>query len=301
MNRLDGMRVLLAVIDEGNLSRAGRRLRMPLSTVSRRISELETELGARLLTRDNRTLGVTDAGRDYAEACRRILDDMEQAERTARGEYQMPQGELVITTPVVFGRLHLLPIIVEFLQHYPAITIRLVQADRVVSLLDDHVDVALRIGKLPDNRLVAVPLGEVDRLVCASPAYLQEHGTPKQLAELSSHACIAFDNPAGHDNWLFEGAAGKHRVSLTPRLRVNTVEAALDAARAGLGLVRLFSYQVIPALQQGELVRVLDQLEPETQPIHLVYAHQGAVPLKLRAFIDFARPRLRERSHLMRL
>ena len=178
MDRLEAMAVLLAVIDTGSLSAAGRRLGMPLTTVSRKIANLEARLGTRLLTRSSRRASPTEAGRAYAAACRRILEAVGEAERAAAGEYRAPRGSLAITAPIVFGRLHVLPVAAEFLETYPEIDLRMILADRVVDLLEDQVDVAVRIGELPDSRLVATRIGAIRRIVCAAPAYLAVRGTP---------------------------------------------------------------------------------------------------------------------------
>ena len=201
-------------------------------------------------------------------------------------------GELVITAPIVFGRVHLLPLIGEFLRLYPDITVRLTLADRLLHLAEDHVDLALRIGTLPDSSLKAVRLGTIRRVVCASPAYLAERGRPEDPGDLAHHDIIAFSGLDG-DRWGFAKAGQERLVSLTPRLSVNTAEAAIDAARAGLGLTRVLSYQIAWAERAGVLVRVLDDHAPPALPVHLVFSGQGALPLKLRAFLDHATPRLR--------
>ena len=179
MDRLQAMKVLLAIVDAGSLSAASRRLNVPLATVSRRIGELEAHLGAKLLNRTSRSLDLTDAGRDYIAASRRILDDVAEAERAAAGEYAAPKGELIVTAPLVFGRLHVLPVVIEFIKAYPEVDVRLVLNDRVVSLAEDHVDLAVRIGELPDSSLVAMRVGSISRIVCASPAYLAARGRPR--------------------------------------------------------------------------------------------------------------------------
>ena len=296
MDRLGAIRVLIRVVDEGSLSEAARQLGMPLSTVSRQVSALESSLGARLLSRSTRRLAMTDAGRDYVMTCRRILEDMDNAERTVSGEYSSPRGELFISSPVVFGRLHLLPLIIQFLQQYPDIDVRLVQSDRVVDLLDEHVDVALRIGELPDSDLVAVPVGTLRRVVCGSPEYLSRYGTPNVLADLASHTCIVHEVKISSGNWSFDNWPRLDSTSLRTRLRINQVEAAIDAAEQGFGLVRVMRYQVAQAIQSSRLHEVLEDAEPPPLPINLVYPSQGVLPLKLRAFLDFARPRLRRLS-----
>ena len=293
MDRLDAMHVLLATVDGGSLSAAGRQLGQPLSTVSRKISELETRLGARLLVRSNRQVALTDAGRSYVAASRRILADVEEAERAAAGEYSTPRGSLVMTAPVVFGRLHVLPVVTAFLAAYPEIDIRLVLADRIIHLVDDHVDLALRISELPDSSMVAIRLGSVRRVVCGSPGYLDRHGTPETPQALSSHGCITLEGLMSANRWEFSDGEKSIAVPVRSRLAVNTAEAAVDAAIAGLGVTRVLSYQIAAAEQAGSLVRILREFEPAPAPVSLVYAAQGMLPLKLRAFLDFAAPRLK--------
>jgi DNA-binding transcriptional LysR family regulator len=293
MDRLEAMSILLTAVESGSLSAAGRRLGIPLATVSRKVSELEAHLGTRIFNRTSRLLTPTDAGTAYIAACRRILDDVEEAERIASGEFTTPKGDLIITAPMVFGRLHLLPVVTDFLKTYSEIDIRLVLADRIVDLLDDHVDVALRIGNLPDSGLVAIRLGSVRHVVCASPAYLAEHGTPRDLDDLREHVCVTFQGgltTAGL--WRFPSD------SIAPRTRlvVDTAEAAVDAAVAGVGITRVLCYQAAAAARAGALAVVLEDLEPPALPVSLVHAGERLLPLKLRAFLDFAAPRVK--AHL---
>ena len=297
MDRLDAMTVFLAVVDSGSLSAAGRRLGMPLATVSRKLAELETHLGARLLNRSTRRLDLTDPGRAYEQACRRILDDVEGAERAVAGEYDAPRGELAITAPIVFGRLHVLPVVTAFLVANPEVDVRLALGDRVAHLLDEHVDVAVRIGVLPDSRLNAIPLGTLRAIVCASPAYLKAHGTPRTPADLARHRCVTFDSPYPTP-WLFAGA--QDFTPARPRLIVNTAETAVDAAVAGLGVTRVLSYQGDAALRARHLRRLLEKFEPASVPVNLVYDAQQRVTSKLRAFLDLAAPLLRERLAALR-
>lgn len=295
MDRLEAMTVFLSAVEGGSLSAAGRKLGMPLATVSRKLSDLESHIKARLLNRSTRGLTLTDAGRDYLAACKRILEDVGEAERAAAGEFSEPRGELVITAPIVFGRLHVLPVITDFLSAYPAVDVRLVQGDRIVHLLDEHVDLAVRIGALPDSRLTATRLGGTRRVICASPAYLTAHGTPATPAELGGHRCISFEAMSPAEVWRFEVGGVELSVPVRSRLMVNTAEAAIDAAVAGAGLTRVLCYQIESAERDGRLHRVLRGFEPAPAPISLVYSGQQRLPLKLRAFLDFATPRLRQR------
>lgn len=295
MNRLESMRVLLAVVDAGSLSAAGRTLGMPLATVSRKVSELEAALGTRLLVRSTRHLALTEPGHDYVAACRRILEDVGEAERNAAGEYRAPRGELVVTAPVVFGRLHVLPVLVDFLRAYPDVNVRLALGDRIVNLLDEHVDLALRIGTLPDSGMVATGVGSLRRVACASPAYLASAGTPRHPRELRGHTCVQFDALSAGNTWRFRDKGTELPVAIQPRLTVSTAEAAIDAAVAGLGVTCVLSYQAEAAVRGGQLALLLESFEPAPVPVSLVYSSQGRLPLKLRALLDFAAPRLRAR------
>ena len=295
MDRLEAMSALLAAVEAGSLSGASRKLGMPLATVSRKVSELETHLRTRLVTRTSRRLILTDAGRSYVAACKRILDDVREAERAAAGEYSAPRGELIITAPIVFGRLHVLPVLLEFLNTYPEIDVRLTLADRVVNLQEDHVDLAVRIGQLPDSSLVAMRVGSIGRVVCGSPAYFAERGTPKRPNELSKHDCITFNGLTSPEAWIFLSGKGTISVAVHSRLIVNTAEAAIDAAITGLGITRVLSYQVADALRTGALLLALREFESPPVPVSLVHAGQGRLALKLRAILDFAAPRLKAR------
>jgi DNA-binding transcriptional LysR family regulator len=295
MDRIEAMSTLLAAIESGSLSAASRKLGMPLATVSRKVSELEAHLRTRLVNRTSRRLILTDAGRSYVAACKRILEEIGEAERAAAGEYSTPRGDLIITAPIVFGRLHVLPVVLEFLNAYSDIDIRLVLGDRVLNLQEDHVDLAVRIGELPDSGLVATRVGSVSRVVCGSPVYFAERGMPTTPGDLSSHDCITFEGLMSPDVWIFPSGKSNVSVAVHSRLVVNTAEAAIDAAAAGVGITRVLSYQVANAIRANTLVLALRKFEPLAVPISLVYAGQGLLPLKTRAFLDFAAPRLKAR------
>ncbi|HEX4927684.1 MAG TPA: LysR family transcriptional regulator [Burkholderiales bacterium] len=295
MDRLEAMSLIVAATEAGSLSAAARRLGVPLATMSRKVSDLESHLRTRLLVRSTRRLALTDAGRSYVEACRRILDEVAEAERAASGEYRAPRGELAITAPVVFGRLHLLPIVVDFLKAHAQIAVRLSLVDRVVHLLEERIDAAVRIGELPDSSLVATRVGATRQVVCASPAYLAARGTPQRPADLAVHDCLTFEGIASASAWSFALRGKMQSVALRSRLVVNTAEAAIDAAIAGLGITRVLSYQVENAVRSGSLALVLTAYEPAPSPVSLVHAGGRLLPLKLRAFLDFAAPRLRAR------
>lgn len=296
MDRLDAMSVFAAIVDGGSLSAAGRRLNVPLATISRKLADLEAHLRTRLIARSTRRLELTDAGRDYLEACRQILEQVEEAERAAAGAYARVQGRLVVAAPIVFGRLHVVPIAAAFLEAHPAVDLQLRLGDRNVNLIEEHVDVAVRIGALPDSGLVATRVGAIRRVVCASPGYLKRHGAPKTLGDLAQHRCISFDGLDAPTAWTFATAAGEKRhVPVRSRLTVSTADAAIAAAVLDLGPTRVLSYQVADALQEGRLVRVLADDEPPEVPVHLVHPGQGRLPMKTRAFIDLATAHLRDR------
>ncbi len=289
MDRLEAMSLFVAAVEAGSLSAAARRFGVPLATVSRKVSDLERHLNTRLLNRSTRRLTPTDAGQAYLAACRRILDDVGEAERIAAGEYSSPTGDLAITAPVVFGRLHVLPVVTGFLAAYPDVNIRLTLADRITQLVEDHFDLAVRIGRLPDSSLVAISVGSIRRVVCASPAYLAEHGTPTTLADLETHSCVTLEQLASAATWSFAKGRTEVPVQVRSRLQVNTAEAAIDAAIAGVGLTRVLSYQIEAPLRSGALRVLLREFEPEPWPVSLVHAGGGLLPVKLRAFLDFAR------------
>jgi DNA-binding transcriptional LysR family regulator len=297
MDRIDAMKTLLAAVDGGSLSAASRKLGMPLATVSRKVAELETHLRAQILIRTSRRLMLTEVGETYVQACRRILDDIDDAERTAGNEYRIPRGPLTLAASVMFGQVHVEPVVLDFLKAYPEITVRLILSDTVANILDDHIDAAIRVGQLPDSSMLAQRLGETGWITCASPAYLDRHGIPQTPHDLAGHDCILFE---GHSStlwsseiWRFGGAKKPLAVPILPRLRVNTASAALSAAVAGTGIVRVLRYQAVRALAAGELQIILAGFEPAPIPVHLIHASGPILPLKLRAFLDFAAPRLR--------
>ncbi len=295
MDRLGSMALFVTVAEAGSLSAAGRGLGMPLATVSRRLSDLERHLGTRLFNRSTRRLELTEAGRSYLAACRRILEEVEEAEQSAAGEYSQARGELVVTAPIVFGRLHVLPVVVDFLAAYPEVDVRLTQSDTLRRLVEEHIDLAVRIGHLPDSSMVATRVGSIRRVACASPAYLEAHGEPKTLQALSAHHCVTVERLALPAAWTFMEGQREIAVPVRSRLTINTAEAAIDAAVAGVGIARVLSYQVADAVRSGVLRLILEDFEPEPWPVSLVHTGRGLLPLKLRAFLDFAAPRLKAR------
>ena len=291
LDRLDSMSLLLKVIDQGSFSAAGRALGMPVPTLTRRISELEAHLGARLLIRTTRKLTLTDIGMAYAQAARRILDQVKEAETQAAGEFVTPRGDLVLTAPILFGRLYVLPVVTDFLSAFPEINARLILSDRNAHLVDDQIDMAVRIGPLPDSSMIATAVGTMRRVVCASPALLDDYGTPQTPADLARMPVVVYASPFETTAWIFDG---HEAVSVSPRLIVSTAEAVAEAAARHVGITRLHHYQAAPAVAEGRLRIVLRDHEPPPVPIHLVHTARGAMPLKMRAFMDFAVPRLRQ-------
>jgi DNA-binding transcriptional LysR family regulator len=298
MDRLEAMSILMAVVEEGSFTAASRRLAIPLPSVSRKLAELEGHLSARLLIRSTRRLALTEAGATYVAACKRILEEVGDAERAISGEYAAPKGELVITAPVFFGRLHVVPVVSAFLAAYPDINIRMILSDRNVHLLDDHIDLAVRIGPLSDSRMISTQVGQVGFLVCGSPDYFARHGVPNKPSDLSRLSCVTFDVLGSATSWVFAAnAKGRERVvPIRSRFSVNTAEAALDAAAAGVGVTRVLSYQAAGRVEMGNLQVVLARYEPPPLPISLIHGAQGQLPLKMRSFLDFTAPRLR--AHL---
>ncbi|WP_237477111.1 LysR family transcriptional regulator [Lichenibacterium dinghuense] len=295
MDRLDAMQVLLTAVECGSLSKASRRLGQPLATVSRKVSDLEDHLRAELLIRSSRGLELTPAGRTYIAAARTVLEQLHEAERAAAGEYVEPKGDLVVTAPVMFGRLHVLPVVTAFLAAFREVSVALMLTDRVTYFLDDQVDVALRIGDLPDSGLIATRLGAVRRVTCASPAYLASRAAPVTPQDLVGHDMISFGSVSFPTTWRYSSNGKEVAVPFRSRLSVSTVEAAIDAGVAGAGLIRTLSYQVVDPVRDGRLRLLLEGFEPAPRPVHIVYDKRNRLPLKLRAFVDFAVPRLRER------
>lgn len=289
------MAVLLAAVDSGSLSKASRKLGLPLATVSRKVSELESHLKADLLIRSSKGLDLTPAGRSYVTAARSILEQLNEAERTAAGEYTEPKGDLVVTAPTMFGRLHLLPVVTSFLAAYPEVSVGLLLTDRVAHFLEDQVDVALRIGDLPDSSLIATRLGAVRRVVCASPAYLASRTPPAVPEDLAGHEVISFETVSATSSWTFWAGGSEIVAPFRSRLSVSTIDAAIDAGLSGAGVIRAMSYQVADFVRSERLTLLLEAFEPPPRPVHLIYDRQNRLPLKLRAFVDFVAPRLRER------
>jgi len=296
MDQLEAMKILLQVVRTGGFSAASKQSGIPLATVSRKVNELEKHLGTRLLTRTTRKVALTDTGATYAASARRILEEVDDAERVAAGEFHAPRGDLVLTAPLLFGRLHILPMVTAFLATYPQINIRLLLSDRNLHLVDDHIDMAVRIGPLPDSSLVATRVGSMRTVVCASPKLLAAHGEPKSPEKLVTFPCVSFDPLSPTSTWAFQRKDRKeiNTVPIEPRLSVSTAEAAVWAAIQGVGATRVLHYQCADALRQRSLRTILTAFELEPLPIHLLHAGRGTLPSKMRLFLDFAAASLRE-------
>ena len=295
MDRLEAMAMLVTVSELGSFSAASRSLEVPLATLSRKVSDLEKILGTRLLIRTTRKLTLTDAGHSYVIAARKILEQVEEAESVAAGEYQVPKGELIISAPIMFGRKHVLPVLTAFLDEFPEITARLQLTDSNVDLIESHVDMAIRIGNLPDSTMVATQVGQMRTVTCASPQLLARHGTPQQPSDLTAIPCVTVDIPMPSSGWRYHNPRldNEQIIAVHPRLSISTPEAAACAAVQGIGITRLLHYQVIDAVTSGELAIVLEQFEPPPAPINLLHASRGLMPLKMRRFLDFAVPKYR--------
>jgi len=294
MDRLEAMSIVLRTVEKGSLTAAAKALNMPLPTLSRKVSELEAYLGTKLLQRSTRKLTLTDAGQDYVAAVKRIMEAIEEVERAASSEYTTPRGELVLTAPLLFGQMYMLPIVTDFLATYPDINVRLLLSDRNLHLYDDHVDMAVRLGALPDSSMIATRVGSMDTVVCASPDLLAAHGTPEHPKDLQTLPCVVFTGPSSA-NWSFRDPGGKREfgVDILPRLSVTAAEAAVQAALRRTGVTRVYRYHCADELRAGKLVQILHDYDVAAIPVHLVHAARGQLPLKMRVFLDFAAGKLR--------
>lgn len=293
MDHLDALRTFVAVADAGGLARAARQRGSSAPAVTRAIAALERRLGTPLLLRTTRSLRLTEAGEAFLADCRRILNELDAAEAAVSGRREEVQGVLSVTAPVAFGRRHVAPVLLDFLAAQPAVSARALFVDRVVHLIDEGYEVAVRIAHLPDSGLTAVPVGELRRLVVASPAYLARHGEPRSPADLAHHQAVGFSlDGHGQAPWVFSG----RRDAAAPRERlvVNSVDAKVAAACAGFGLARAFAYQVADEVRDGRLRLLMQEHEPPPVPVHLVYAAGRMATAKLRAFVGFAAERLRQ-------
>jgi DNA-binding transcriptional LysR family regulator len=281
------MRVFVQVVERGGFAAAARALHMSPPSVTRLIADLEANIGTRLLVRSTRSMKLTPAGEGYAADCRRILAEVAEAEANAAGSYTRPAGALAVTAPVLFGRMHVLPAVLDFLDRYPAMQIRTVFVDRVTNLMEEGLDVAVRIAALPDSGLVARKIGHIRQVLCAAPSYLEKYGEPRTPKDLRGHRFIGREGLFGATEWEF-GLDDGVRVPINASLICNTNDAALAAAVAGFGVSRFQSYQVADEVKAGRLRIILPAFEREPVPIHLVHAEGRMTSARLRAFIDFA-------------
>lgn len=290
MDRFEAMRVFAAVADGGGFAAAARQLGLSPPAVTRAVAALEERIGTRLLRRTTRVVRLTEAGERYLADCKRILGELDEAEASAAGAHAEPRGTLHVTASVMFGRLYVAPILFDFLAEHPGVVARALLVDRIVDLVEEGIDVAVRIAHLPSSGLHAVRVGQVRRVLCASPEYLARRGVPRTPADLERHHAIVFASGPGGPDWSFSG-----RVSARPRtqLIVNSVEMTIAAAVAGQGLARVLSYQIAPELAAGRLQIVLEEYEPSKLPIHVVHAEGRQAAARVRAFVDHAVARLR--------
>lgn len=298
MDRFHLMNVFVAVAEAEGFAAGARRLGLSPPAVTRAVAELETRLGVKLLHRTTRHVRTTDAGQRYLDDARRILAEADAADEAAAGINATPRGHLAVTAPVLFGRMFVLPGIVEYLQHYPETEVSALFLDRVVNLLEEGLDVGVRIGELPDSSMRAVPAGSVRLVLCAAPAYLQQYGLPQQPQDLLEHSMIASSAGSNTFNWRFDNTSSSRPLRLQPRLTVTTNDAALEAARQGFGITRLLSYQVAPQLASGELQTLLEDYEPPPRPIHIMHREGRYASAKVRSFVDLMVARLRADSAL---
>ncbi len=292
MDRFHEIEVFRAVADAGSFAKAGARLRLSPPAVTRAIASLEERLGAAVFTRTTRSLSITDVGTHFLESARRVLADLDGAEKEAVGKGTTPQGHLTITASVTFGRSALAPIVAEFLRRHPRVTVSTLLLDRVTNLVEEGIDLAVRIGPLPDSTLVARRVGSVQRVLVASPDYLARRGMPAQPADLRLHAMIAFTGLMPNREWRFLDGKSGNSVSFMPRLEINDAVTAIRMAEDGDGITVALSYMVADQLHSGRLALVLTEMTPPPVPVHLVYPQNRMIAPKLRAFIDFTAPRL---------
>jgi DNA-binding transcriptional LysR family regulator len=295
MDRLEAMRIFVAIIDEGSLAAAARRLRRSPVAVTRALASLESHVGATLLTRSTRAMRLTAAGERYLRACRNVMAELASAEESVGSEQAELRGMLSVTAPATFGRLHVRPTLDGFLDLHPEVSLQLLLLDRVVNLVDEGFDAAIRIGHLPDSSLTAVKLGQVRRLLCASPDYLSRHSPLRRPVDLAQHACIVFSQSGAEEAWRFSDPSGR-RLRLphhSARLTLNDALGAVASAAAGHGVTRVMSYQAEAELRSGALMRVLREFEPAPVPVHLVSVARRPATARLRTLIDYAVPILR--------
>lgn len=293
MDRLQAMTTFVAVVDSGGFASAARKLNLSPPVVTRAIAELEERLGLRLLTRTTRVVRVTDAGARFAEDCRRILADLEEAEIAATGTHAAPRGTLTLTAPALFGQLFVTPILVRYLQQFPETDAQCLFLDRVVNVVEEGIDVAVRIGELPDSSLQAARVGRVRRVLVAAPSYLKAQGVPQRPEDLVQHTIASASGVTPMSEWRFNDGGKALLQRVQPRLRTTTNDSAIAAAVAGLGITRLLSYQVVAHVHSGALQVLLEDFETAPLPVHVLHHEGRRATQKVRAFIDLAVDTLR--------
>jgi DNA-binding transcriptional LysR family regulator len=296
MDRIQSMQVFVRVADVGGFAEAARQMHLSPPAVTRAVAALEVVVGSRLFVRTTRSLKLTDTGVRYLEDCRRILSDIAEADATAAGIYGTPSGTLTVTASAMFGQLYILPILTDYLDTYPDVTGRALFVDRVTNIVDEGIDVSIRIGDLPDSSHSAVKVGTVRRALCGSPAYFERRGRPAAPSDLGDHRIVAATSAWNSLDWRF-GSAGQTHVTVKPSLFCNTNLAARDAAVSGWGLTRLLSYQVAAELENGSLETVLNDFELSPVPIHIVHLEGRRASAKVRAFVDLAVTKLRQNPY----
>ncbi len=298
MDRFHLINVFVAVVDCEGLAGAARKLNMSPPAVTRAINELETHLGLRLLIRTTRAVRVTEAGERYVQDCRRILGEMLEADESVSGMHAAPRGRLTVTAPVLFGGLYVTPIVTEYLGRYPDVSASCFFLDRIVNMLDEGVDVAVRIGELPDSSMQAIRVGQVRRVICASPDYLAKQGIPMSPDDLLEHVIVSASSVTPSPEWKLMDRGVPCSVHLQARMVTSTNDSAVRAVAGGFGLTRLLSYQVAEHLRTGQLKTVLADFEPPPLPIHVVHREGRSAPQRVRAFLDLAIERLRQDARL---
>jgi DNA-binding transcriptional LysR family regulator len=292
MDKLRAMTAFVRIVEAGSLTAAAAALQVSGPSVVRALAGLERDVGVRLLNRTTRRSSLTDEGREYYERCRRVLLEVEAADALLSARQADPRGRLRVTAPLAFGRLHVAPLVREFMGRYPQVEVELLLLDRVVDLVEEGVDAAVRIGELPASSLVARRVGETRRIVCAAPQYLKQHGTPVTPADIAAHRCIVFTGLAPDDGWAL-GRDRRSRITVRPVLRTNQFDVALDACVAGFGLGLFLSYQVADAIKARTLREVLADFAPAPSPIQIVYPHARLLSPNVRAFVELAGARLK--------
>ncbi|APR53199.1 LysR family transcriptional regulator [Sphingomonas koreensis] len=290
MDRWQAMRIFVRVAETGSFAETARQMNMSAPAVTRSVAGLEDLIGTRLFVRTTRSVKLTESGRRYLDDCQRILADIIEAEASAAGSYATPTGTLAVTASLLFGQMYVMPIITEYLDTYPGMTGRTLFLDRPVNIVEEGIDVAVRIGHLPDSGFTAVKVGTVRRVICGSPDYFEKHGVPITPADLKRHRIAASTSAWPSPEWKF---ANGHRVTVDPALHCNTNDAAISAAISGWGLTRVLSYQIGPALIAGDLQIVLADHEEAPLPIHVIYPEGRHAPAKVRSFVEMAVARLR--------